>query len=166
MQSFGAAFPKVYADDSFRGWFVSTLLLAAWFQSLFNGPVADRLGRKLSMIVAVVIFLPSEIFTLSSRFKTISITISATWMCNFVIGLGTPTMHSTLGWGTYIFFAAFCALAFLFAWFCVPETKAKSLEDMDAVFGNSAAHEQKLQLYQVAAELQETETSVVMDDKV
>jgi MFS family permease len=60
MQSFGAAFPKVYADDSFRGWFVSTLLLAAWFWSLFNGPVADRLGRKLSMIVAVAIFLPSD----------------------------------------------------------------------------------------------------------
>lgn len=110
--------------------------------------------------------LPSEIFNLGNRSKAISITTSATWMCNFIIGLVTPMMLSTLGWGTYIFFAAFCLLAFLFVWFCVPETKGKSLEDMDAVFGDSAAHEQKLQLYQIAAELHETEASIVRDGKV
>jgi hypothetical protein len=78
----------------------------------------------------------------------------------------TPMMLSTLGWGTYIFFAAFCLLASLFVWFCVPETKGKSLEDMDAVFEDSAAHEQKLQLYQIAAELHETETRIVRAEKV
>ena len=31
--------------------------IAAWFGSLINGPIADRLGRKLSMNVAVVIFV-------------------------------------------------------------------------------------------------------------
>jgi MFS family permease len=110
--------------------------------------------------------LPAEIFNLGNRSKAISITTSATWFCNFIIGLVTPMMLSTLGWGTYIFFAAFCLLAFLFVWFCVPETKGKSLEDMDAVFGDSAAHEQKLQLYQIAVELHETETRIVRDEKV
>jgi MFS family permease len=103
--------------------------------------------------------LPAEIFNLGNRSKAISITTSATWFCNFIIGLVTPMMLSTLGWGTYIFFAAFCMLAFLFVWFCVPETKGKSLEDMDA-------HDQKLQLYQIAAELHGIETRIVRDEKV
>lgn len=76
MESFGAAFPRVYSDSGFKGWFVSTLLLgkfiqfldyviftnpgsfvAAWFGSLVNGPLADYIGRKICIIVAVVVFL-------------------------------------------------------------------------------------------------------------
>lgn len=110
--------------------------------------------------------LPSEIFNLGNRSKSISITTSATWMCNFIIGLVTPSMLAKLGFGTYIFFAAFCLMAFFFTWFCVPETKGKSLEDMDAVFGDSAAHEEKLHLYQIATELRDGETLVVGTDKV
>lgn len=57
MQSFGAKFPRIYLDSGFKGWFVSTLLLLAWLGSLINGPLADRFGRKGSMLVAVVIFV-------------------------------------------------------------------------------------------------------------
>lgn len=56
MESFGATFPKIYADPGFKGWWVSTILLTAWFGSLVNGPIADRIGRKMDMIYAVVIF--------------------------------------------------------------------------------------------------------------
>jgi len=97
--------------------------------------------------------LPSEIFNLGNRSKSISITTSATWMCNFIIGLVTPGMLANIGFGTYIFFAAFCLIAFFFVWFCVPETKGRSLEDMDAVFGDTTAHEEKLHLVRIAAEL-------------
>ncbi|KAI7367483.1 sugar transporter [Hortaea werneckii] len=97
--------------------------------------------------------LPSEIFNLGNRSKAMSITTSATWMCNFVIGLVTPDMLESISYGTYIFFAAFCLLAFFFALFIVPETRNKSLEDMDAVFGDNSAHEEKMRLYQIAAEL-------------
>jgi MFS family permease len=57
MESFGAEFPRIYLDSSFKGWFVSTLLLAAWLGSLVNGPIADRFGRKGSMLAAVVVFV-------------------------------------------------------------------------------------------------------------
>lgn len=97
--------------------------------------------------------LPSEIFNLGNRSKAMSITTSATWMCNFVIGLVTPDMLATLGYGTYIFFAVFCLLALVFTYFFVPETKGKSLEDMDVVFGDMAAHEEKTRLFNIAAEL-------------
>jgi MFS family permease len=97
--------------------------------------------------------LPSEIFNLGNRSKAMSITTSATWMCNFIIGLVTPDMLDTIGYGTYIFFAAFCLLAFVFTYFFIPETRGKSLEDMDAVFGDNAAHDEKARLFNIAADL-------------
>ncbi|KAL5358145.1 general substrate transporter [Aspergillus floccosus] len=100
--------------------------------------------------------LPSEIFNLSIRSKAISITTSATWMCNFVIGLITPDMLDSITWGTYIFFAAFCLLALAFTFFCIPETRGKTLEDMDLIFGDTAAHEEKQRIVQIEAELRQT----------
>jgi hypothetical protein len=31
--------PRVFSESGFKGWFVSTLLLAAWAGSLINGPI-------------------------------------------------------------------------------------------------------------------------------
>ncbi|KXG46091.1 Major facilitator superfamily domain, general substrate transporter [Penicillium griseofulvum] len=100
--------------------------------------------------------LPSEIFNLSIRSKAISITTSATWMCNFIIGLVTPDMLESITYGTYIFFAAFCLLAFAFTFFCIPETRGKTLEDMDLIFGDTAAHEEKIRIKHIEAELRGT----------
>ncbi|KAJ5162166.1 hypothetical protein N7492_007558 [Penicillium capsulatum] len=100
--------------------------------------------------------LPSEIFNLSIRSKAISITTSATWMCNFIIGLITPDMLDSISWGTYIFFAAFCLLALAFTFF-IPETRGKTLEDMDLIFGDTAAHEEKQRIKHIEAELRGTE---------
>lgn len=107
--------------------------------------------------------LPAEIFNLGSRSRAMAITTSATWMCNFIIGLVTPGMLETMGWGTYVFFAAFCLLALGFTYFFVPETRGRSLEDMDAVFGDSAAREEKARLTEVAASLGLTEALPAAD---
>lgn len=108
--------------------------------------------------------LPSEIFNLGNRSKAMAITTSTTWMCNFIIGLVTPDMLETIKWGTYIFFAAFALIAFCFVWFFVPETKEKSLEDMDEVFGDTAAHEEKARLYDIAASIGLT-APIAVDEK-
>ncbi|CAI7593448.1 unnamed protein product [Penicillium pancosmium] len=100
--------------------------------------------------------LPSEIFNLSIRSKAISITTSATWMCNFIIGLVTPDMLDTITWGTYIFFAAFALIAFIFTFFCIPETRGKTLEDMDLIFGDTSAHEEKERIKHIEADLRGT----------
>ncbi|KAI6139985.1 D-xylose-proton symporter, partial [Pisolithus tinctorius] len=81
--------------------------------------------------------LPSEVFPLHLRSTGISITTSCTWMSNFIIGLVSPRMLTQIGHGgTYFFFAAFAILAFLSALFFYPETKGKTLEEMDAAFGD------------------------------
>ncbi|KAL2128543.1 hypothetical protein VTI74DRAFT_9041 [Chaetomium olivicolor] len=101
--------------------------------------------------------LPSEIFNLGNRSRAIAITTSTTWMCNFIIGLVTPDMLARIGWGTYIFFAAFCLIALAFTYFFVPETKGRSLEEMDAVFGDVVAQEEKARLFDIAASIGLTE---------
>ncbi|KAH7052113.1 D-xylose-proton symporter [Macrophomina phaseolina] len=108
--------------------------------------------------------LPSEIFNLGNRSKAMSITTSATWMCNFIIGLVTPDMLARIGYGTYLFFAAFSLLALGFTYFFVPETRGKSLEDMDTVFGDTAAREEKARLFNIAAELGIIEPSSIGKD--
>lgn len=95
--------------------------------------------------------LPAEIFNLGHRSKAMAATTSTTWLCNFAVGLATPGMLDRLGWGTYVFFAAFALLALGFTYFAIPETRGKSLEDMDAVFGDAAAHEEKARLFAMAA---------------
>ncbi|KAI7867718.1 general substrate transporter [Spinellus fusiger] len=83
--------------------------------------------------------IPSEIFPLRTRAKAMSISTSANWMCNFIIGLITPPMLVDIKFGTYIFFCVFCVLSLLFVFLFVPETKGKSLEEMDSIFGGQTA---------------------------
>jgi sugar porter (SP) family MFS transporter len=109
--------------------------------------------------------LPSEIYNLGNRSKAMSLTTSATWMCNFIIGLVTPDMFESIGYGTYLFFAAFAAIAFAFTWFVIPETRGKSLEEMDAVFGDTTAHEEKTRLFNIAASLGLEEAQAAADDE-
>ncbi|RCI05831.1 hypothetical protein CU098_012600 [Rhizopus stolonifer] len=82
--------------------------------------------------------IPAEIFPLRTRAKAMSVTTSANWMSNFIIGLIVPTMLQNITYGTYIFFACFIAMSFFFVLFFVPETKGRSLEEMDEIFGGQS----------------------------
>jgi hypothetical protein len=42
---------------------------------------------------------------------------------------------------------SFCLLALAFTFFFIPETRGKPLEDMEVVFGDKAAHEEKIRLF-------------------
>ncbi|KAI9830362.1 MAG: hypothetical protein M1819_005743 [Sarea resinae] len=79
--------------------------------------------------------LTQEIFPNSMRSRGVSIVASTNWMFNFVIGLTTRDMLKSMKYGTYIFFAAFCGMGGLFVWLLVPETKNKTLEELDVYFG-------------------------------
>ncbi|KAN0108041.1 sugar transporter [Hyaloscypha variabilis] len=82
--------------------------------------------------------LTQEIFPNSMRSRGVSIVASTNWMFNFIIGLTTRDMLASMKFGTYIFFAAFCAGGGIFVWLYVPETKNKTLEELDVYFGGDA----------------------------
>ncbi|CZR67016.1 related to quinate transport protein [Phialocephala subalpina] len=86
--------------------------------------------------------LIAEIFPISIRAKGTSIGASANWMNNFVIAFVVPPMLSGIGWGTYVFFAVWSAAGGVFIYFFMPETKGKTLEEMDQVFGSHTATEE------------------------
>lgn len=69
------------------------------------------------------------------RSRGVSIVASTNWMFNFIIGLTTRDMLASMRYGTYIFFASFCIMGGLFVWFMIPETKDKTLEELDVYFG-------------------------------
>jgi MFS family permease len=80
MESFAAAFPRVALDSSFKGWFVSTLLLLAWAGSLVNGPVADKFGRKGSILIAVVIFTVGSVLQAAAVNIAMALTGKSSYM--------------------------------------------------------------------------------------
>jgi hypothetical protein len=57
------------------------------------------------------------------------------WLFQFVIARATPYMISNIGYGTYLFFGSCTILMTVWAYFCVPETKGRTLESMDQLFG-------------------------------
>jgi len=65
----------------------------------------------------------------------------------------TPALFEHWGWGTYIFFAVFLAAGILWVWFCLPETKGVTLEEMDRVFNSHAGHEDALMLAEARREV-------------
>lgn len=81
--------------------------------------------------------LTQEIFPNSQRSRGVSIVASTNWMFNFVIGLTTKDMLKSMKYGTYIFFAIFSGLGGLFIWKFAPETKDKTLEELDVFFGGA-----------------------------
>lgn len=46
-------------------------------------------------------------------------------------------MLSTITFGTFYFFLAFCAILFVWVLFFVPETRGIPIEQMDQIFGGS-----------------------------
>ncbi|KAL4874262.1 general substrate transporter [Aspergillus karnatakaensis] len=60
------------------------------------------------------------------------------WLFYFAITKATPSLlEGTDQWGAFVLFASFCAVAFIYAFFFVPETSGLSLEEIDLIFERS-----------------------------
>ncbi|KAL7275519.1 hypothetical protein RUND412_001544 [Rhizina undulata] len=77
----------------------------------------------------------AEIFPGHIRSFCVSITTATQWLGQFVIARATPYMISNLGGGTYFFFGGCMVVTIVWVYFFVPETRGKTLESMDEVFG-------------------------------
>lgn len=87
--------------------------------------------------------LPSEVFSTANRSKGVALASCTVWLCDFVVGISIPSMMENIGYRTYIFFAVMCFLAGVWAILLVPETSGKTLEEMDAVFGDTSGQEER-----------------------
>ena len=81
----------------------------------------------------------SEIFPLRIRGIGMALCTATHWLMNFVIARSVPYMITNIGGGTYFVFASFLAVAVLFVFFFVPETRGLDMESMDELFGGPQA---------------------------
>ncbi|RAH47357.1 sugar porter family MFS transporter [Aspergillus brunneoviolaceus CBS 621.78] len=87
--------------------------------------------------------LPAEVFPNACRSKGVALATCTIWLSDFVVGIVTPSMLADIGYRTYIFFAVMCTLAGVWAFFLVPETSGKTLEEIDSLFGDAGGHQER-----------------------
>jgi SP family xylose:H+ symportor-like MFS transporter len=75
--------------------------------------------------------LISEIFPNKIRGQAIAIAVAAQWAANYLISSTYPPMMEFSGGLTYSFYGLMSILSFIFVWKMVPETKGKTLEEME-----------------------------------
>jgi SP family xylose:H+ symportor-like MFS transporter len=75
--------------------------------------------------------LISEIFPNKIRGKAVAIAVAAQWAANYLISSTYPAMMEFSGGFTYSFYGLMSILSFIFVWRMVPETKGKTLEEME-----------------------------------
>lgn len=78
--------------------------------------------------------LISEIFPNKIRGSAVAIAVAAQWAANFLISSTYPAMMEFSGGMTYSFYGLMSVFSFLFVWKMVPETKNKTLEEIESVW--------------------------------
>ncbi|KAF2745079.1 high affinity glucose transporter [Sporormia fimetaria CBS 119925] len=77
---------------------------------------------------------PSEIFPAKVRAKAVSLATASNWIWNCALAFAVPPLLQKINWKMYMIFAAFNGLALIHMFLTAPETKGKTLEEMDSVF--------------------------------
>ncbi|CAO1639584.1 unnamed protein product [Sympodiomycopsis kandeliae] len=96
------------------GWFYQ------WFFSAGIGPLSWA--------------YPVEIFNTAIRAKGTALASCACWISNFMIGQITPRALESIGWKYYLLFTICCQTNALVIYLFFPETKGRTLEEMDDFF--------------------------------
>ncbi|KAF2715319.1 general substrate transporter [Pleomassaria siparia CBS 279.74] len=77
---------------------------------------------------------PAEINPIKTRAKSNAVSTCSNWLFNFTVVMLTPVMLDKIGWGTYLVFAVVNACFFPIIYIFYPETKRRSLEEIDLIF--------------------------------
>jgi SP family xylose:H+ symportor-like MFS transporter len=76
----------------------------------------------------------SELFPNKIRGQAVAIAVAAQWAANYFISSTYPPMMEFSGGVTYGFYGLMALLSALFVWKMVPETKGKSLEQIEKIW--------------------------------
>ncbi len=128
---------------------IATLLVLAWgFTAHVQGAAAAITVSSVAVYVGffaiglgpVFWLLISEIFPLAVRGRGMSVATVANWGSNFAVTLVFPILTAALGSApVFLIFAGLSVLALLFTWGAVPETKGRSLEEIEVALAGGAS---------------------------
>ncbi|KAF7331345.1 General substrate transporter [Mycena kentingensis (nom. inval.)] len=142
---------------------IEAAINAKWGGADANNPVAQKTGVAFIFVCLLPFFTPetrtednmlftsfffgisfgpiswvyqSEIFPMRIRAVGTAVCTCANWACNVLISQVSPLGMSRLKYKFYILFVCTNVANALIVLFFFPETKGKSLEEMDVVFGD------------------------------
>lgn len=81
--------------------------------------------------------LISEIFPNKIRGKAVAVAVAAQWASNYFISSTYPAMMEFSGGVTYSFYGVMSVLSLIFVWKMVPETKGRTLEELEELWKKS-----------------------------
>jgi len=116
---------------------VSHLLIGLAYMLQLKGVVVllfslAAIGCYSMSLAPVTWVLISEIFPNRIRGTAISVAVSALWIACFVLTYTFPILERNIGTGnTFWIYAGICAVGFVFIRLCVPETRGKTLEQIE-----------------------------------
>lgn len=94
--------------------------------------VLAAIGCYAMSLAPVTWVLISEIFPNRIRGAAISVAVSALWVACFILTFTFPILQAGIGVAnTFWIYSGICAVGFVFILLCVPETKGKSLEQIE-----------------------------------
>ena len=115
----------------------------------FMVAICDNWGIKgiipvLSIIVYAAFFMMSwgpicwvliaEIFPNTIRGQAVAIAVAFQWIFNYLVSSTFPALYDFSPMFAYSLYGIVCVITALFVWRCVPETKGKTLEEMNSLW--------------------------------
>jgi sugar porter (SP) family MFS transporter len=92
---------------------------------IYTGSFAVGLGPVFWLLIA-------EIYPLTIRGAAMSVATIANWAANFVVTISFLTIKNAIGgMGVFLLFGSLTVVALLYFWRKVPETKGKSLQELE-----------------------------------
>ncbi|KIK58576.1 hypothetical protein GYMLUDRAFT_45195 [Collybiopsis luxurians FD-317 M1] len=113
----------------------------------------------------------SDIFPTRTRHYGIAVASASQWLWNFVVSHQTLAIETNLGYKFFLMFGTVNLSALAAFSLLIPETKGKSLEEMDIIFGSVSAEQRNANVARIehAHEVQEsgsTQSHDLSDTKV
>ncbi|KAF2001023.1 quinate permease [Amniculicola lignicola CBS 123094] len=97
-----------------------------------------------------------EIFPTRLRAYGVSMGSATQWLFNFMWTKITPEAINNIKWRTFLMFGILCACMSVFAFLFIKETKGKTLEEMDVLFGAVSAEQRRDDVERAMMEKKET----------
>lgn len=125
---------------------VGMVFSLAYLSFEFSKPVQNGLGVLIALLAYISFFaasfapvmwvIISEIYPNRIKGIAMSFATAVSWLCTFLTVYFAPVIHGSLGLN-YLFgiFGIFSILAFVFVKIWIPETKGKSLEEIEIELG-------------------------------